>query len=63
MLKPTLLKLFPAWIERLGEVAAKYPLWESIVRDWSELDAYGKKVLLAYVQSFPRRCDKSTSDF
>lgn len=34
-----LLDLFPAWRERLGEVAAKHPAWAPLVEAWDELTA------------------------
>ncbi len=33
-----LLKKFPAWRERLGEVAEKYPDWKELVEHWSEFE-------------------------
>lgn len=32
-----LLKLFPAWRERLGEVVARFPAWGPIVREWDRI--------------------------
>lgn len=34
-----LLALFPEWRERLGEVAAKFPMWGPMVEAWDELAA------------------------
>jgi hypothetical protein len=32
-----LLEKFPEWRERLGEVAARYPVWGPLVREWPAL--------------------------
>lgn len=32
-----LLKLFPAWRDRLGEVAARFPEWAALVERWDEM--------------------------
>jgi hypothetical protein len=32
-----LLKLFPDWRKRMPEVAAKYPIWKGLVREWDRL--------------------------
>lgn len=32
-----LLQHFPEWRPRMGEVAAKFPEWTALVRQWSEL--------------------------
>jgi len=34
-----LLELFPAWRERLDEVATRYPGWAPLVREWDALEA------------------------
>ena len=34
-----LLKLFPPWRDRLPEVAAAYPTWGPLVREWNRLEA------------------------
>lgn len=34
-----LLVRFPEWRERMGEVAAKYPRWAPMVREWDALTA------------------------
>jgi hypothetical protein len=34
-----LLRLFPTWRARLGEVSAKYPRWKPMVDAWDELTA------------------------
>ncbi len=40
-----LLKLFPAWRARLGEVADKHPKWRPLVEHWDELEAlYGEEL-------------------
>jgi hypothetical protein len=39
-----LLKAFPEWLARLGEVAAAYPRWSPFVRDWSLLSTLYERV-------------------
>jgi hypothetical protein len=34
-----LLKLFPEWRKRLGEVAERHPTWAGLVREWDTLSA------------------------
>jgi hypothetical protein len=34
-----LLKLAPAWVERLPELAARYPEWGPMVREWARMTA------------------------
>lgn len=34
-----LLQVMPSWRARLGEVAARYPAWKSLVAAWDELTA------------------------
>lgn len=38
-----LLKLFPQWLPRLGEVADRYPEWRPLVEAWDELTALYEK--------------------
>lgn len=34
-----LLKLFPAWKDRLPEVTLRFPAWAALVREWDKLTA------------------------
>lgn len=35
-----LLKAIPEWRSRLGEVAAQYPEWAGLVREWADLERF-----------------------
>lgn len=43
-----LLKLFPEWLPRLGEVADRFPKWRGLVDNWAELTAL-------YEEELPRK--------
>lgn len=43
-----LLDAVPEWRDRLGEVAAVYPEWAPLVRDWTEIERL-------YVEELPAR--------
>jgi hypothetical protein len=49
-----LLDKFPAWRERLGEVAAKYPAWAPLVSHWRELEALYREELPEHAGRAPR---------
>lgn len=40
-----LLKLFPEWIPRLGEVAERFPIWKPFVREWANLTVMYEQAL------------------
>lgn len=43
-----MLKLFPEWIPRLGEVAARFSEWVPFVREWAKLtEMYERELALA----------------
>jgi hypothetical protein len=49
-----LLDIFPAWRERLGEVAAKYPAWATLVRHWPEMEALYREELPEHAGTAPQ---------
>lgn len=40
-----LLQLFPAWRERLDQVAEYYPIWSRMVEEWSALELLYEEAL------------------